>query len=162
MGAVLLGFSKPMARKKMAAAVNTEDLRNEHKSTFHKILEVERVEPVLCLTEDEIAHSQEEGLTNHVLESSLHGPGNLGGVQLQHLRQDWNPRPVDTGDHHGDPGAHEEDGAKNKWMFRIPDIASRNVEMRENKLRFINMFVVFIRVGPEGSDEADDGGDDGG
>ena len=89
MGAVLLGFSKPMARKKMAAAVNTEDLRNEHKSTFHKILEVERVEPVLCLTEDEIAHSQEEGLTDHVLESSLHGAGNLGWVQLQHFSQDW-------------------------------------------------------------------------
>ena len=77
------------------------------------------MEPGLCLTEYEITDSQKEGLPDDVLESCLHGPGYLGRVELQHLGQDWYSRAIDTGDHHGDPRAHEEDRAKHEWMFRI-------------------------------------------
>ena len=56
---------------------------------FPDNLEMQRMEPGLRLAEYEVTDSQQEGLTNDVLESCLHGAGYLGRVQLQHFGQDW-------------------------------------------------------------------------
>ena len=37
---------------------------------------------IFCLAEDEVTDTKEEGLTHHILESCLHRPSNLGGVQV--------------------------------------------------------------------------------
>ena len=41
---------------------------------------MQSLKSVFCLTEDDVADSKEERLTNNILESGLHRPSNLGGV----------------------------------------------------------------------------------
>ena len=98
------------------------------------------MEPGLCLAEYEVTDSQQEGLTNDVLESCLHGAGYLGRVQLQHFGQDWYSWAIHTGNHHGDPGSHEQDGPEDKRMFRISTI---NVEINPS---ISNIYVISIYV----------------
>ena len=81
---------------------------------------MQSVESVLRDAEDEVADSEEEGLTNHVLEGSLHGTSNLGRIKIQQSCKDGYSWPIDTGYHHGDPGAHEQNTSKHKWMLGIP------------------------------------------
>ena len=70
---------------------------------------------IFCLAEDEVTDTKEEGLTHHILESCLHRPSNLGGVQVHQTgleidvynfvkykfpNQNWYSRTINTGNHH--------------------------------------------------------------
>ena len=80
---------------------------------------MKRMKSVFCLAEDEITDTKEEGLTHHILESCLHRPSNLCRVEVHQTGQNGYSRTIDTGDHHGDPGAHEQDAAKHEWVLRV-------------------------------------------
>ena len=66
--------------------------------------------------------------------------------------QNGHPGTIDSGDHHGGPGAQKNDSTEDKRMFRVPEnVSTFQWAINTKSLRLNDLLIVGVSVGPHPS-----------